>query len=1600
MENTKLSRIEPLEQRIAPAALAINRFVDATEGSRLELQAGDMLSTGGAGGSYLLFVEKGNAIVFTTDLNNNDQIDFNEITGISAGNGLRLISFVDIHGDIVTNLNSDGKTLTDSDNDASNGVDGRVLRDSLIEKIELRSLTEGDLSVDQAANLNDRLAFSTYSIFGSIFAGGGFGVGTDGLLIDTIGETLQQTKFSGASGITKFVDSVPIIGSIKVGTGASGEMFSFGTSAAGQGAGFNGEDIQGELLAFKPGSGKNGADISNVRSFDATMPFNIGVLKAGDGGFNGRGGNISNILITGDVAGGYSLIAGNGGDGGVGQAGGSIINYQDLGSITSQVILQSGTGGRGLTGVGGNGGSVDLVGTVPISLAGRIFITLGDGGDGLTGGGVGGSQKTGSIGTPETQVPFGLSVASTQHNPGDIFNTISDVPAGEAGYHAIRGFDFDLDGFNDMVYTTAQPNQLVVLFGSAGGFDEQGTRYPGASGTLYLDSPINAEALIVADLNGDGFSDIATASNDPSMAGVSVYLSKYTFDPATLEPTFVGFRDPTFNALPGITGAAGVDLYLQRPVRITDVVAGDFNNDGVVDLAVNTIQETIDTPREENNVLIVLTGDSVGGSATGRFFADTVTVGALAPFLILSDNTDEVVLRASALRDGQADQIFAGVAGQKEISQVSFVTNRVVFTSLALGKVDTNRDVSDPTKRDKISLEDATLRDFTIVDVENDGDADLFVLTDNPEGFLVAFQGNQNAAGATTLTLASNNPVDDSQDRAGENAGIRLSEDPPKGLGLSSTLVAILTTAADADGIANDITLVDYNGDTGLFNGFKEVSFSGVVPATATAPGVIFTAAVASTDGTLIRNRDLDQSVLAFDTYRPRSGVTPVELSTVGYGVIIPVLDNDDLDFLTLSRGTFVAGPIVPLPPGTPAPIIPFVEISLANNGLFMRSGDGGDAANGKGGAGGQIGDKLVAANGLISGTFNVTLPAADGYEPLVRLVAGNGGDGYSGGGVGGSVRGVTVNQVNDASFNVRTFLFAGDGGDSIKGAGGAGGNLDALSVLGGSTFVAGDGGRGVSGGNGGSVLGNKIAGLPDTSNSQSLRLAVQGGEGGLGLKRGGDGGSILSFTPEFRAVLGGESGGVLYYSGGAGGNSLSGAGGRGGSVVNSSALAVENNLVADIILLGGNGGNGASGGGGGDITKFVNVQGTGSNPLSLSVIAGSGGSGSTGRGGSGGKISQVDVTARGVGSVWTFDFEDPDKIELFPGTRSILPVNFGRYIGGEGGVSFGNVGGSGGNVEASKGSIVSTSMVVAAGKGGDGILGGGAGGSSLNLDLNASATLGKVLVIAGDGGDVYGAQVTPADPLAPGDRNGSGGNGGNIIGLKQDASGNAITDLIAGNGGSTINYGSTLDSSTKVGRGGSISKVKLAGDIGVIAPDVAIRSYTDIFLDEQISDFVAATLISTPSAQIETLGNVGLVAGASGRVRDNNNDGTLDPAPISSVNGSVIDVEARNIMSAIAGSVDRIASIQVLTNVRTTVNGAVYGADKNIDSDGNSASPADAVPYSTRTDYLTSDGRHTRSLSTGGGEAAPVIGGKLVDGAIVAKNDRVLKSIRDFVRR
>ena len=569
MSKSYLSRnsIEVLEARIAPAALTKayptiaqaeampngTGFVTAEIGTPVIVHAGQVLETGVGpeSGEYLLFVQQGEALVFVTDLNNNGVVDPNEITGIAAGNGLRLISFVDIHGDIVTDLNPNG-TLSDSHNNASLsnsalGGDGAVLLNNSISLVEFRSLTQADLSPGE--NLALRYAPTTYSLYGNIYAGAGFGASDGGLIVDSSQAAVVDAALN-ATQPTNFHPGMPVIGGIYTGTAAAGQFFSFGIARG------DNQHPSGILAPFIPGVGQAGGDILNVGASDgatvtttttgatgvpttttATIqsPFNIGNVVAGDGGIGGRGGNIVNATITGDTAGGYSLIAGNGGAGPAGGAGGSILNYSDNGSVTGLVTIQSGDGGAGTTGVGGAGGTVTFG---SVTTAAGLMVTLGNGGNGFTSGGAGASLPSGTLLSQNfTIAPNATVVVSTMHANGSIGTTIP--------------IDFNGDGVGDIVYATQNPSELVVLIGA-----EVKDPLSGAVISLNFDDRIvlpmpynDIDGVTVGDFLGNGHLDVAAVTGDPNTdPGVVVFASKFDSKGA-----FEGFDAPRYSPLPDLT---------------------------------------------------------------------------------------------------------------------------------------------------------------------------------------------------------------------------------------------------------------------------------------------------------------------------------------------------------------------------------------------------------------------------------------------------------------------------------------------------------------------------------------------------------------------------------------------------------------------------------------------------------------------------------------------------------------------------------------------------------------------------------------------------------------------------------------------------------------------------------------------------------------------------------------------------------------------------------------------------------------------------------------------------------------------------------------
>ena len=401
-------------------------------------------------------------------------------------------------------------------------------------------------------------------------------------------------------------------------------------------------------------------------------------------------------------------------------------------------------------------------------------------------------------------------------------------------------------------------------------------------------------------------------------------------------------------------------------------------------------------------------------------------------------------------------------------------------------------------------------------------------------------------------------------------------------------------------------------------------------------------------------------------------------------------------------------------------------------------------------------------------------------------------------------------------------------------------------------------------------------------------------------------------------------------------------------------------------------------------------------------MIGGKGGIGITLPGGAGGSISGFQSNTTGIATI--------------NGTTNQYS-GLARIIAGDGGTSYGGVGGDGGSLTAIDATSTSTPLVAAAGAGGDGLTAGGTGGSVGSADVttflnSASQQVGKLLIVAGKGGDAYAA--LPKDIFLPNDNNsgdlahailafggttGVGGNGGSVVNVQQPSSTQTSVDIIAGNGGNTPNAGSATTLTTTVGRGGSVSDIFVAGTIGTISRDTTqgaianppIKSYTATdgvtgaattsvtsFIDLLASsdsliplpgiinpdptnpaDFIAGSVNFQFN---DSVGNVGIVAGAAGTVRG------AQPAE-DGLSGSVTTLSASSIMSIVAGSVERVVPVSSLSGVTLTSPDGVLGADKSVNS-----------PFGPNgvLDYYNQAGMDVPTLEAGG---------RLIDGAIFAQN-------------
>ena len=1693
--------LETLEPRIAPAGLSGINYIDVVLGTPQLLKAGQGLK---ANGQYLIAVTQGEAMVFTTDLNGSNQFAPNDITGIAAGDGLKMTSFVNINGDIVTDLQSNG-TLSDSSGNAS-GHNGLLLLDSKIDAITLRSVTPADITpadvalaqkttpgATAASIYTNFLAPSTYSINGNIYAGGGVGDGVagDGIVIDTAGASIQASTFSGGQEYYAVTGIAPVIGTIKTGTAAGGSTFSFGyyaTSTSPNGAALGQQYIGTPgtiptLAPFTPGNGEAGGSINGLTvgngastGSNSPVPFSIAALDAGNGGVGGAGGSISNIQLDGDT-GGLQIVAGNGGAGPIGGNGGAITNLSDVGdgSVEGAVHIQTGNGGEGYLGTGGTGGALALG---QFSMNGDVHISYGNGGNALGNAGSGNNLTNATLTPTDTGgIATAVSLITTYRTAGDI-----GTP---------KLIDFNDDGYTDAIFVTNSPDQVGIVFGGpltstgslGGGFFGSGYGFNANSPVLYLTAPgigaqLNNNAdIVVGDFTGQYYADgtpildIAIANSTPNNTNaIEVFLN-----PATQSGLGDGYQGeigvasgpgswsymavngaatgqnfiatPTINVQVPVLSSQYDGQYLYSGAAITNLVVGDFNHatystekpnapgqNPILDLAYST---DVFAPGLNPYTAVVM----LQGTGDGHFFAnfdynsatflDTNMPVLNAGSTFVNAHGSTLAATAAVSGDINSDILLAGGSGYNLYIAQDLNPNQQAYLLANPGTGTGNTSFNSDINYAGFSL--ASTADISIfydTAIYSSGAIVGFTpVPANPVAIAVTTHPgpvagtDQSGQVFAAITL----------DTGGQNIGITTIQGaytPVPGSVAGIASVSNNLSGPAIQGVAledsNNGGILDPNGPglygivAGDFQGDSTTGggglFGGTTTTTTAAPeqfAVYGSAAVGRTtglfvldlanngllhlansyDADLTLNTTIDAlspvggytaSVVAFSPYNLAShtettntvtnAVTTTFTNTltsyVGYIAAVPTNNADNAykaSAIGLIEGwgtginatTTTSGGLISTTTAS-------VELGLNTYSLTLSAGNGGNSRLGSGGHGGNVG----STNPAVTNTLTITLPTTVADQPDVVLNCGAGGSGLINGGAGGGEQNMSLLYATGTGTLGGSFTLQGaDGGAGLFGSGGAGGSLVNLQVQTGVAFIGGNGGSGYRGGAGGIINGND-SGTSSTAeliNTQEAIILLQGGIGGNGIVGGGAGGSILGFVTEFLPLVSGV-GGYLNYAGGAGGSAIAGPGGAGGSITNSSPLGIENNMAGPLILAGGAGGNGLSGGVGGSITNFSNQSTSGTTITVVAIQAGNGGTGTNGNGGAGGNLSNIAASGLGIDNTYGYQY------------NSILA--------GDGGNSYGGNGGNGGSVTSVNSIAQSSAEAVAAGVGGDGLKKGGNGGVISNDTADSANSLSsKLLVFAGAGGNAYAALATAPGLGNAGDTtailalrafggvNGAAGNGGSITNFTQPKSTETSVDLIAGNGGSLENYGSNT-AATLVGTGGSMTNVKLAGNVGRTNSTSAILNYNN----GDITGFVQNTLAYVPATvDIQTLdvtlltpqtqltdseGNVGAVVGASGSIKDGGAAGDAV-----SKTGSVTTFSANSIMSMVAGSVDRIAAINTISGLTVLTGNATAGSYKN--------TPVEHGPDTAI--YYNADGSEFN---------APTIGGALMDGGIIFLNN------------
>ncbi len=648
------------------------------------------------------------------------------------------------------------------------------------------------------------------------------------------------------------------------------------------------------------------------------------------------------------------------------------------------------------------------------------------------------------------------------------------------------------------------------------------------------------------------------------------------------------------------------------------------------------------------------------------------------------------------------------------------------------------------------------------------------------------------------------------------------------------------------------------------------------------------------------------------------------------------------------------------------------VGLNAIATDVSVTAGQGGDANNGGGGAGGSVSNQAT----LVTLSGQIVIPKVEAETTLI-FIAGSGGSSLgigsktASGGAGGGINGITGSlKTGDLSVT------AGDGGNGKGAAGGAGGNVSGCELFdkgGNLILVAGNGGDATvgkfAGGAGGGVFGLKYTLLSDDDGEQiesNYSAQITTGNGGDSTQGTGGAGGVAQNTtivvdppdrsydnanaapPKTDAHV--DSTFRFSLTTGDGGNGI--AGGKGGSSTNFRMTVVhdqshENGLilpayaVADVFL--GNGGDGSAGNGGdggtftggrfAGLSKFdPDAPAPVNNPTftPLRITSGSGGSGSI-KGGAGGGVTGVIAHNARFGEPGS----SSDAAPVFIGTTLLEGAEFYSGDGGAGGTGDG---GKGGEISGLSLGVQNGLLYAIAGDGGAGTKGGAGGAVKSNTMATVSTVFDNAIVVdAGDGG----AGIT------------AGGVGGALMGLNFNAPPGKLNNsgvqttlgepivLFAGHGGSAS---------------GAASKGGAGGDVNGITHTKDIFSSISAIIAGSGGDSTGAGGFGGKGGGVLNVHTVGFIGKPTdGATKLGAFNELLHPQGLfvgrggagatAGVNGSVTGVVARQIsaIGAAANAAGIFAAAEKVSNVKADLIG--YDVDSDGAFDGATASPGTGKP-------------------------------------------------------